>query len=102
MDEPFSALDYQTRLRMRAELIRLIQQRPRTIVFVTHDIEEAAQLADRVMVLTARPATIARELRIDADKPRDPTGRFVVDAMHEILSELGLDAAKVSNITEYK
>ncbi|HVY73959.1 MAG TPA: ATP-binding cassette domain-containing protein, partial [Puia sp.] len=46
MDEPFSALDYQTRLRMRYELVRLLEKRPRTVVFVTHDIEEAAQLAD--------------------------------------------------------
>jgi ABC-type nitrate/sulfonate/bicarbonate transport system ATPase subunit len=49
MDEPFSALDYQTRLRMRRELVRILKQRPRTVVFVTHDIEEAAQLADRVI-----------------------------------------------------
>jgi len=51
MDEPFSALDYQSRLRMRQELVRLLEIRPRTVVFVTHDIEEAAQLADRVLVL---------------------------------------------------
>lgn len=95
MDEPFSALDYQTRLRMRMELVRLLEQRPRTIVFVTHDIEEAAQLADRVLVLSNRPATISRELRINAAKPRNPTGRDVVEAMHEILTELGLNTAKV-------
>lgn len=90
MDEPFSALDYQTRLRLRGELIRLIQERPRTIVFVTHDIEEAAQLADRVMILTARPASISRELHINASKPRDPTSQHVIEAMKEILNELGL------------
>lgn len=95
MDEPFSALDYQTRLRMRMELVRLLEQRPRTIVFVTHDIEEAAQLADRVLVLSNRPATISRELRIDSSKPRNPTGKDVVDAMHEILTELGLSTAKL-------
>jgi ABC-type nitrate/sulfonate/bicarbonate transport system ATPase subunit len=55
MDEPFSALDYQTRLRMRHELVRLLAKRQRTVVFVTHDIEEAAQLADRVLVLSNRP-----------------------------------------------
>ena len=68
MDEPFSALDYQARLRMRRELIRLLEKRPRTVVFVTHDIEEAAQLADRVLVLSNRPATICRELHIDGTK----------------------------------
>src|SRR6185295_2479967 len=58
MDEPFSSLDYLTRLRMRRELARILDQRPRTVVLVTHDIEEAAQLADRVVVLTDRPARI--------------------------------------------
>ena len=57
MDEPFSALDYITRLRMRRELARLLHERPRTVVLVTHDIEEAAQLADRVIVLSGRPGT---------------------------------------------
>lgn len=90
MDEPFSALDYQARLRMRSELIRLLRKRPRTVVFVTHDIEEAAQLADRVLVLTARPATICRELVIDAPQPRGMTDYAVIDAMKEILKELGL------------
>jgi len=56
MDEPFSALDYLTRLRMRNELARLLSEMPRTAVLVTHDIEEAAQLADRIVVLTQRPA----------------------------------------------
>ena len=51
MDEPFSSLDYLTRLRMRGELARLLREQPRTVVLVTHDIEEAAQLADRVLVL---------------------------------------------------
>jgi ABC-type nitrate/sulfonate/bicarbonate transport system ATPase subunit len=95
MDEPFSALDYQTRLRMRMELVRLLEQRPRTIVFVTHDIEEAAQLADRVLVLSNRPAAISKELRIDAEKPRNPAGAGVVDAMRDILNELGLNTAKM-------
>ena len=90
MDEPFSALDYQTRLRMRRELVRLLEQRPKTVVFVTHDIEEAAQLADRVLVLSNRPATINRELLINEPKPRDLTSNGVVEAMKTILQELGL------------
>lgn len=93
MDEPFSALDYQTRLRMRRELIRLLQQRPRTVVFVTHDIEEAVQLADRILVLSKRPATICRELQIKALRPRRLTDKAVIEAMDEILHELGLDAS---------
>src|SRR6202166_1802972 len=90
MDEPFSALDYQTRLRMRLELVRLLEKRPRTVVFVTHDIEEAAQLADRVFVLSNRPATVSRELKIDAPRPRGLTDFAVIQAMKEILTELGL------------
>lgn len=90
MDEPFSALDYQTRLRMRLELVTIMQQRPRTIVFVTHDIEEAAHLADRVLVLSNRPATISKELEINGSRPRDLTGPAVVDTMKAILEELGL------------
>lgn len=90
MDEPFSALDYQSRLRMRQELGRLLEIRPRTVVFVTHDIEEAAQLADRVLVLSNRPATISRELRIDSPRPRGLTDNAVIEAMKMILNELGL------------
>ncbi len=91
MDEPFSALDYLTRLRMRRELALMLRERPRTVVLVTHDIEEAAQLADRVLVLSGRPATIQCELRIDLARPRDLTHPDVVDAMHQILAELGIE-----------
>ncbi|HJW31714.1 MAG TPA: ABC transporter ATP-binding protein [Saprospiraceae bacterium] len=90
MDEPFSALDYQARLRMRSELVRILKQQPRTVVFVTHDIEEAAQLADRVLVLSPRPATILLELRIDTARPRGLTDQSVIEAMNEILTALGL------------
>jgi NitT/TauT family transport system ATP-binding protein len=90
MDEPFSALDYQTRLRMRHELVLLLEKRPRTVVFVTHDIEEAVQLADRVLVLSQRPTRISRELLIEAPRPRNPTDDLVVEATRAILEELGL------------
>ncbi|HZE85712.1 MAG TPA: ABC transporter ATP-binding protein [Puia sp.] len=98
MDEPFSALDYQSRIRMRRELVRLLKERPRTIVFVTHDIEEAAQLGDRVLVLSDRPATIRRELIINAPRPRDLTDKAVIDAMKEILMELGLQVSDNTDI----
>jgi ABC-type nitrate/sulfonate/bicarbonate transport system ATPase subunit len=90
MDEPFSALDYQTRLRMRRELVRMLDERPRTVVFVTHDIEEAAQLADRVLVLSQRPSRISRELAIELPRPRQLTHPQVVAAVEQILDELGL------------
>jgi NitT/TauT family transport system ATP-binding protein len=90
MDEPFSALDYQTRLRLRHELVLLLEKRPRTVVFVTHDIEEAVQLANRVLVLSNRPAHITKELQIDSIRPRNPTDNESVQATKAILNELGL------------
>jgi NitT/TauT family transport system ATP-binding protein len=96
LDEPFSSLDYLTRLRLRAELARLLTQRPRTVVLVTHDIEEAAQLADRIVVLTERPASIQRELRIELPRPRDLTHPDVIAAVHAILADLGLEREEES------
>jgi NitT/TauT family transport system ATP-binding protein len=92
MDEPFSSLDYLSRLRMRRELARLLRERPRTVVLVTHDIEEAAQLADRVLVLSERPARIRDEVILDVPRPRDPTDPDVVAAVHRILTVLGLES----------
>jgi|ERR1044071_528250 NitT/TauT family transport system ATP-binding protein len=91
LDEPFSSLDYLKRLRLRRELARLLRERPRTVVLVTHDIEEAAQLADRVVVLSERPARIRCELNLELERPRDPTHPVVVEAMHRILTVLGLE-----------
>ncbi len=91
LDEPFSSLDYLTRLRLREELARLLDERPRTVALVTHDIEEAAQLADRIVVLTERPARIRYELSIAAPRPRDLTHPEVVRAVHRILTELGIE-----------
>ena len=73
MDEPFGALDAQTREVMQEELTRLWGQTRKTIVFVTHDIDEAVYLGDRVVVLTARPGRIREEVKIDLPRPRDLT-----------------------------
>jgi NitT/TauT family transport system ATP-binding protein len=73
MDEPFGALDAQTRELMQEELTRLWERTGKTIVFVTHDIEEAVYLGDRVVVLTARPARIREEVQIALPRPRDLT-----------------------------
>jgi len=96
LDEPFSALDYLTRLRMRGELVRMLEERPRTVVLVTHDIEEAAQLADRVIVLSDRPASIRREIRTELPRPRNLTDPEVVKTVHIVLAEMGLEAPEVS------
>jgi NitT/TauT family transport system ATP-binding protein len=92
MDEPFSSLDYLTRLKMRQELARILIEQPRTVILVTHDIEEAAQLADRVLVLSERPARIRDEVVLTAPRPRDATHPEVVAAVHRILTELGVEA----------
>jgi NitT/TauT family transport system ATP-binding protein len=70
MDEPFGALDAQTRELMQEELTRLWERTGKTIVFVTHDIEEAVYLGDRVVVLSARPGRIREEVKIDLPRPR--------------------------------
>jgi NitT/TauT family transport system ATP-binding protein len=70
MDEPFGALDAQTREVMQEELTRLWERTGKTIVFVTHDIDEAVYLGDRVVVLTARPARIREEVKIELPRPR--------------------------------
>lgn len=70
MDEPFSALDMQTRTVMQDELLQLWAASGSSVVFVTHDLEEAIALADQVVVLTSRPATIKRTYTIDLPRPR--------------------------------
>ncbi len=91
LDEPFSSLDYLTRLRLRRELARMLEELPRTVVLVTHDIEEAAQLADRIVVLSDRPARICREFRVSIPRPRELTHPEVVETVHAILAEFGLE-----------
>ena len=94
LDEPFSALDYLTRLRLRHELAAILaapDTAQRTLVLVTHDIEEAAQLADRIVVLQAAPAQIAGIVTIAAPRPRATTQSEVVDAVRQILAMLGIE-----------
>ena len=80
LDEPFGALDSITRLIMRGELLRIWEAERKTIIFVTHDIDEAVQLADRVIVMSARPAEVQRIVDIDIPHPRDISSRAVSGA----------------------
>jgi NitT/TauT family transport system ATP-binding protein len=71
MDEPFGALDAMTKAGLQDELAKVAQATGATVVFVTHDVDEAVYLSDRVLVLSGTPATITRELAIDLPRPRD-------------------------------
>lgn len=73
MDEPLGALDAQTRAVLQEELLRLWEETRKTVVYVTHSIEEAVLLGDRVVVMTAHPGTVKTEFRIDLPRPRDLT-----------------------------
>lgn len=91
MDEPFGALDYFTRLKMRAELISLWQREKKTILFVTHDVDEAVQLADRIIILTQRPSTIRTIIGVPVSRPRDIDAPQYLATRDTIFSTMGLD-----------
>ena len=90
MDEPFGALDFITRLKMRADLVRIWQSEKKTILFVTHDIEEAVQLADRVLVMSQRPATIQQVVEIDLPRPRDLDSPRYLEKRDHIFGIMGM------------
>ena len=90
LDEPFGALDSITRLVMRAELLRIWEAERKTIIFVTHDIDEAVQLADRVVVMSARPATVQQIVKIDIPHPRDISSARYLQLRDGIFQQIGL------------
>ncbi len=90
LDEPFGALDSITRLIMRGELLRIWEAERKTIVFVTHDIDEAVQLADRVVVMSARPAIIQQIVNIDIAHPRDISSPRYLELRDGIFQQIGL------------
>jgi NitT/TauT family transport system ATP-binding protein len=90
LDEPFGALDSITRLIMRGELLRIWEAERKTIIFVTHDIDEAVQLADRVIVMSQRPARIQRTVNIDIPHPRDISSTRYLALRDGILEAIGL------------
>jgi NitT/TauT family transport system ATP-binding protein len=72
MDEPFGALDALTRRNLQDELLRIWAELKKTIIFVTHSIEEAIYLADRIVVMTYRPGTVKRDIMVELPRERDP------------------------------
>src|SRR5262245_29805599 len=93
MDEPFTALDYTTRKYLRNELMRIWGKTGKTIIFVTHDLEEALYLADRVVVFSTKPTRIQRTITLDRPRPRDvdrdPFLSSLMDELRREFLELG-------------
>ena len=90
LDEPFGALDSITRLTMRSELLRIWETEGNTIIFVTHDIDEAVQLADRVAVMSSRPGRIQQIVDIDIRHPRDINSPRYLELRAGIYKQIGL------------
>jgi ABC-type nitrate/sulfonate/bicarbonate transport system ATPase subunit len=91
MDEPFSALDALLSLRMRNELLRILGEERHTVLLITHDVEEAIHLADRVIVLSGRPTRVQATFDVDIPHPRHLASAPVQALRAEILRELGVD-----------
>ncbi|MCU0578574.1 MAG: ABC transporter ATP-binding protein [Desulfobacterota bacterium] len=89
MDEPFASLDSQTRNALQEFLAGIGQQRNETILFVTHNVDEAVFLSDRIVVLSNRPARIVRDFEVNLPKPRDRTSAECNELRREILKVLG-------------
>ena len=90
MDEPFSALDVHTRRRMRSEIIEIWKKTGKTIVFVTHEIDEALELADRIVVLSAKPTRMLETVSLTSARPRDPNSVELRGARERLKQLLGV------------
>jgi NitT/TauT family transport system ATP-binding protein len=93
MDEPFAALDAITREGLQDELIRIRAKTKKTILFVTHDIEEAAYLADRIVALVGEPASVGMTVGVEAPQPRRRNDLAVMEAVGKLRGELSAAAA---------
>ncbi|HEY7319979.1 MAG TPA: ABC transporter ATP-binding protein [Candidatus Binatia bacterium] len=98
LDEPLGALDAFTRMRMQDEVLRLWENRRTTMLLVTHDIDEAIYMSDRIMIMTQRPGRIDREIGINLERPRDRTSESFLRLRSEILDHLHL-AGNVTDVS---
>ncbi len=92
LDEPFAALDALTRHEMQGWLARALEDEQRTVILVTHDVEEAVMLGDRVLVMSPRPGRTVAEIEIELPRPRKRTDAAVVELRERALRALGADA----------
>jgi len=99
LDEPLGALDAFTRMRMQDEVLRLWQNRRTTMLLVTHDIDEAIYMSDRIIILTQRPGTIEQVIPIALDRPRDRSSSDFLSLRSEILELLHFAGNRKSQVT---
>ncbi len=100
MDEPFGALDAQTRKHMQRELVDIWDKTHKTVVFVTHSVIEAVFLADRIVVMTARPGTVKGIVDVDMARPRDYTGEAFLAVRRRVLNLLEEEVEKEIRLQE--
>jgi NitT/TauT family transport system ATP-binding protein len=93
MDEPFGALDAQTRNLLQIELLRIWEKTKKTIIFITHSVDEAVFLADRIVVLTPRPGKISKIIPIELPRPRDRTGVEFARIRRDVLDLINLNCS---------
>jgi ABC-type nitrate/sulfonate/bicarbonate transport system ATPase subunit len=91
LDEPFGALDALTRAQLQRWLAGALVREPRTVMLVTHDVEEAVLLADRIVLLSPRPGRVVAELQVDLPRPRERTDAAVVELRERALKTLGVE-----------
>ena len=91
LDEPFGALDALTRAQLQRWLAGALVREPRTVLLVTHDVEEAVLLADRIVLLSPRPGRVVAELSVELPRPRERTDPKVVELRERALRALGVD-----------
>ena len=91
LDEPFGALDALTRVQMQEWLAATLEREPRTVLLVTHDVDEAAVLADRLVILSPRPGRVLATIEVSVPRPRRRTDPAVVEVVAAALSALGLE-----------
>lgn len=89
MDESFSALDIQTRRKLQKIILKICKEQNKTIIFVTHDLDEAVFLSDKILILTKRPGTIKENVEVKLEHPRDRDSPEFVELVSKITDEIG-------------
>jgi ABC-type nitrate/sulfonate/bicarbonate transport system ATPase subunit len=97
MDEPFSAVDHLTRCTLQEELVRIHQKEKKTVLFITHDINEAVFLSDRVILLSPRPSVVQSEYRVNAPHPRSRSDEYLVHIASKIVADISRGNVKTDN-----